>query len=169
MIIKKTPFSGLFFFKFKKKNDSRGFLKRTFCKKEIQQFDLKQQSFVFNKDKYTFRGIHYQVNKSAETKILTVINGKIFDVVIDLRKNSKTYLRYFKSTINNKTGSLLIPKGFAHGYLTLTKNVLLEYKMDNFYNSNDSRVIRYDDKKFNIKWPKKFKIISKKDLNYSNF
>ena len=92
---------------------------------------------------------------------MTVINGKIFDVVIDLRKNSKTYLRYFKSTINNKTGSLLIPKGFAHGYLTLTKNVLLEYKMDNFYNSNDSRGIRYD-KKFNIKWPKKFKIISKK-------
>lgn len=169
MIIKKTPFTGLFFFKFKIKNDSRGWLKRTFCKKQITEFNLKQQSFVFNKKKLTLRGMHYQVNNSKESKILTVINGKIFDVVIDLRKNSKTYLKHYKSILDNKCGSLFIPKGFAHGYLTLTNDVLLDYKMDNFYKNKDARGIRYNDKKFDIKWPKNIKIISHKDLNYTNY
>ncbi len=172
MLIKKTKFEDLYLVKKNKFKDNRGFFYRDFCKKELKNlnFEIKQTNISFNHKKFTLRGFHYQTKPNQEKKIITCLSGEIYNVSIDLRKKSKTYLKIFKIKLSEKNfQSILVPKGFANAYLTLKDNTKILYYMSEFYKPSKAKGIRYNDKFFSIKWPHKPKIISKKDLNIRDF
>lgn len=147
--------------------DNRGEFKRIFCKKILKKIfpnNIKQSNTSYNKKKYTLRGFHYQIGNSAENKIITCLNGKLYDIVVDLRTNSKTYLKWKHFEINSKTNDFIIlPKGCANAFLTLEDHSLTLYFTDKYYNSKKERGIRYDSPYFNFSWPKKPIVISNKD------
>ena len=148
--------------------DNRGFFTRIMCSKElkknIKKFKFVQSNHSFSKNKGTLRGLHYQVKSFAEAKLIHCIAGSIYDVIIDLRKKSSTYLKWESFLLTKKNKKLLyVPKGCAHGFLTLTNNTAVIYYVDNFYNPNYEKVIKNIDKKFKIKWPIAIKSVSKKD------
>jgi dTDP-4-dehydrorhamnose 3,5-epimerase len=169
-----TIFRGLYILKLNKINDSRGYFLRYFSKDIFKKINFKknivQINVSHNLKKGTFRGFHYQIKPFSETKILMVLSGSIYDLAIDLRRNSKTYLKIFSIKLSSEDNKILIiPKGFAHGYLTLKKNTKIIYLVDNYYNSVYERGIRINDNFFNIKLPYKINSISKKDCNWNSF
>ena len=143
--------------------DNRGFLKETFQNKVINKkfpFDI----MSFSK-KNVLRGLHLQTVNS-QAKLITVTYGKIFDVAVDLRKNSKTFGKYFSIVIShNDEFSFYIPEGFAHGFVCLSKTCTVNYKCSNYRHTKSERTISWDDKNINIKWPIKKPILSVKDKN----
>ena len=167
MKIRKTKFKGLLIVKQKNNSDSRGNLRETFNNKILKKkfiFDC----FSFSK-KNTLRGLHLQKKKS-QAKIITVVHGKILDVVVDLRKNSKTYGKYFAIKISqNSNFSLLIPEHFAHGFLCLSKNCGIYYKCTNYRDEKSETTIKWNDETLKINWPIKKPILSKKDRIGVNF
>ena len=144
-------------------NDNRGFLKETFQNKVINKkfpFDI----MSFSK-KNVLRGLHLQTVNS-QAKLITVTYGKIFDVAVDLRKNSKTFGKYVSIIIShNDSFSFYIPEGFAHGFVCLSKTCTVNYKCSNYRHAKSERTISWDDKNINIKWPIKKPILSVKDKN----
>ena len=144
-------------------NDNRGFLKETFQNKVINKkfpFDI----MSFSKQN-VLRGLHIQTVNS-QAKLITVTYGKIFDVAVDLRKNSKTFGKYFSIVIShNDEFSFYIPEGFAHGFVCLSKTCTVNYKCSNYRHAKSERTISWDDKNINIKWPIKNPILSIKDKN----
>ena len=113
--------------------------------------------------KNVIRGLHLQTQKS-QGKFLSVIKGKIFDIALDLRKNSKTYGKYFSCILSEKnSNSIYIPPGFAHGFQALDKENYIIYNCTKYRNSKSEITIKYDDKNLRIKWPLKRQIVSKKD------
>ena len=172
MNIIKTKFKDLLIIKKKKYKDNRGYFLRDFCEKELKKinFRIKQINISFNRKNLTLRGFHYQKKPYEEAKIITCLNGKIFNVCIDLRKKSKNYLKHYKIILSeNDNKSLLVPKGFANCYLTLKPNTKILYYMSQFYKPGSASSFKYNDKYFSIKWPKKPKVISKKDIDSKNF
>jgi len=152
--------------------DSRGTFSRIFCSKNLKKisFNVAQGNLSYNKKKHTLRGFHFQKGKNSEKKILTPVQGSIFNVVIDLRKNSKSFLKYEKIVLRSKKyQSLYVPDGCANAYLTLENNTIIHYYMGNFYDKKSYSGFRYNDDFFKIKWPFKPKVISKKDNEYQNF
>ena len=149
-------------------NDQRGYLSRLFCSNEMRNLGwggaILQINKTFTKKCGSIRGMHFQLPPATESKIIICLKGEIFDVVVDIRKESKTFLKYIsvmlKSDLNNM---LLIPKGFAHGFQTLNDNVELLYLHDHEYNPNLERGINPLDPLINVKWPLKNSIISEKD------
>ena len=143
--------------------DNRGFLKETFQNKVINKifsFDI----MSFSK-KNVLRGLHLQTVNS-QAKLITVTYGKIFDVAVDLRKNSKTFGKYVSIVIShNDEFSFYIPEGFAHGFVCLSKTCTVNYKCSNYRHTKSERTISWDDKNINIKWPIKKPILSVKDKN----
>jgi dTDP-4-dehydrorhamnose 3,5-epimerase len=116
------------------------------------------------------RGFHYQIGKYSEIKIIKCLKGKIYDIIVDLRKKSPTYKKFICVRLDDKNDkSILFPKGCANAFLTLESNTLVIYYTNNYYNKSSERGLRYNDSNFNFNWPKKPKIISKKDLSYKNF
>ena len=144
-------------------NDNRGFLKETFQNKVVNKkfpFDI----MSFSK-KNVLRGLHLQTVNS-QAKLITVTYGKIFDVAVDLRKNSKTFGKYVSIVIShNDEFSFYIPEGFAHGFVCLSKTCTVNYKCSNYRHAKSERTISWDDKNINIKWPIKKPILSVKDKN----
>ena len=144
-------------------NDNRGFLKETFQNKVINKkfpFDI----MSFSK-KNVLRGLHIQTVNS-QAKLITVTYGKIFDVAVDLRKNSKTFGKYVSIVIShNDSFSFYIPEGFAHGFVCLSKTCTVNYKCSNYRHAKSERTISWDDKDLDIKWPIKKPILSVKDKN----
>jgi dTDP-4-dehydrorhamnose 3,5-epimerase len=144
-------------------NDNRGFLKETFQNKVINKkfpFDI----MSFSK-KNVLRGLHLQTVNS-QAKLITVTYGKIFDVAVDLRKNSKTFGKYVSIVIShNDSFSFYIPEGFAHGFVCLSKTCTVNYKCSNYRHAKSERTISWDDKDLDIKWPIKKPILSVKDKN----
>ena len=115
--------------------------------------------------KNVIRGLHLQTQKS-QGKFVSVIKGRIFDIALDLRKNSKTYGKYFSCFLSEKnSNSIYIPPGFAHGFQALEKENYIIYSCTKYRHSQSEKVIQYNDKELNIKWPSKKKIVSKKDNN----
>jgi dTDP-4-dehydrorhamnose 3,5-epimerase len=169
----KTKISGVYIIKNNSFKDHRGAFSRLFCEKEIgkkTQFKLKQSNLSYNKYKYTLRGFHYQTGKFAEKKILKCVNGKIYDIVVDLRKNSLTYKKYISVILDSKNNkSLLLPKGCANAFLTMSDDTIVVYYTNNFYNKKFEKGLRFNDSAFKFKWPKIPKVISKKDMNYKEF
>ncbi len=170
MKVIKTKFKGLFIVIQKNNKDIRGNLRETFNKKVLNKKFIFEYCTTSKKD--VLRGFHFQT-KFQQSKYVNVLKGKILDVVIDLRKRSKTFGKSFKIILSSKNAkSLVIPRGFAHAYLSLEKENIIYYKLDNFYMPKYETGIRYDDNELNIKWKKKKKILSKKDkklLSFSTF
>ena len=161
MKIIKTKFSGLLIYQQVSHNDSRGYFK------ELLKENILKKKFPFLVMSYSkknvIRGLHLQTQKS-QGKFLSVIKGKIFDIALDLRKNSKTYGKYFSCILSEKNlNSIYIPPGFAHGFQALDKENYIIYNCTKYRNSKSEITIKYDDKNLRIKWPLKRQIISKKD------
>ena len=174
MIIQKTPIQNAFILKPKKFNDNRGYFEKQFCnnlyKKKNLNIIWKQINKSSNKKKYTFRGMHFQKKPFTEIKIVQCIKGKILDVVIDLRKNSKTFGKTFKIILSKENAiGLYIPAGFGHAYYSYNAENIIYYKLDNYYMPKFESGIIYNDKKIKIKWPKKKIGLSKKDRNLGSF
>tara|TARA_B110000027_G_C16122043_1_gene303694 strand:+ start:1141 stop:1665 length:525 start_codon:yes stop_codon:yes gene_type:complete len=163
-----TKLKGAFIIELEKHSDDRGFFARSFCKKEFSNFglnnDIVQINNSLSKHKGTLRGMHYQVFPKQEDKIIRCIKGAIYDVIIDLRKESETFLEWFGMELSEENKkSLYVPKGFAHGYITLVDNSELFYLTTEYYSADCERGIRWDDPKFNINWPIAVTEISEKD------
>ena len=168
----KTKINGLLKIVPIKKIDERGFFERKFCfnafKRRSLTTNFVQINHSYTQKKHTIRGMHFQTEKSAETKVVTCLKGAIWDCVVDLRKNSKTFLKYYSQILSEKNSySLYIPKGFAHGFQTITDDVHLIYLHSAAYNKKKECRVNPLDPLLKIKWPKKISIISKKDKNTS--
>lgn len=152
--------------------DNRGWFFETYSKRTFLEYGIDitfvQDNHSFSSEKGILRGLHFQTNPKAQTKLIRCSKGEILDVVVDIRKNSKTYKKWVavKLTEQNKK-QLLIPKGFAHGFLTLVKNCEVQYKVDEFYSPECDRSIRFDDPSLNIDWGVDLStlILSQKDIN----
>ena len=166
MIIK-TKFNGLVLVKNKKFNDSRGYFKELIIEKNIKvKFPFHVMSFS---KKNIIRGLHIQTKK-PQGKFVTVIKGKIFDVAVDLRKESKTYGKCFTKILSAKNSlSIYIPPGFAHGFCALDKENFVVYSCTQYRNARSETGIKYNDKDLNIKWPIKKPTLSLKDRKNSSF
>ena len=174
MIFNKTNFRGVFIIEIEREEDERGFFARIWDKKEFERHNINskiiQCSISFNKKKGTLRGMHYQVSPYEETKLVRCTRGKIFDVIIDLRRESSTFKQWFGIELSDENHKMIyVPKGFAHGFQTLKNNTEVFYQISEKYMSRYSRGIRWNDKAFKIKWPLKPTIISKKDYIYHSF
>ncbi len=150
--------------------DHRGMFARVFCKNDIKKIGHYKEIVNINhsvtKKKGSIRGIHFQYPPKAEIKIIKCIKGSIFDVAIDLRKNSKTFLKYHSEILSAKNMKMLyIPEGFAHGFQSLEKDVELIYFTTEFYSPENEGGVRYNDPKIGIKWPLEISDISEKDKN----
>ena len=167
MKIYKTKIKDLLVIKQKNNIDSRGSLRETYNKK------LLNKKFVFEycttSKKNILRGFHFQ-SKFQQAKYVNVLKGKILDVVIDLRKRSKTFGKTFKIILSKENAiSLFIPRGFAHAYYSFEEENIIYYKLDNFYKPKYEHGIIHNDKKIKIKWPKRKMIVSKKDKKLKSF
>jgi dTDP-4-dehydrorhamnose 3,5-epimerase len=158
----KTNIKDLKIIKTKIFKDNRGFLREVFKENLI-----KDKKFIFNlmsfSKKNVLRGLHIQT-KNSQAKIITVTHGKIFDVVVDLRKKSKTFKKFYSIIISDKSDfSFYVPEGFAHGFLCLSKECTINYSCSNYRNSNSELTLDWEDEQLGIKWPTKKPILSKKD------
>ncbi len=145
-----------------KYSDKRGFLKETFKKTLLKGKDFPFDIMSSSK-RNVLRGLHIQLKKS-QAKIITVTHGKIFDVAVDLRKNSKTFGKYVSIIMSKKDDfSFYIPEGFAHGFLCLSDTCTVNYKCSNYRDENSERTLSWNDKNLDIKWPTKKPILSDKD------
>ena len=167
MIISKTKFKGLTIIKGRKFEDNRGSFR------EILRENIIDKKFRFHitsfSKKNVIRGLHFQ-KKSPQGKYVSVLRGKIVDVCVDLRKNSKTFGKYFKIILSDKNcRSIFIPAGFAHGFGTLDKENVVIYSCTKYRHKNSEKGICWNDKSLKIKWGIKNPIISKKDKNNESF
>ncbi len=154
--------------------DERGFFARTWCKKEFEESGLNsrlvQCSVSFNTRKGTLRGMHFQVSPHAEAKLVRCIKGAIYDVVIDLRPESRTYREWIAVLLTaDKRNMVYIPEGCAHGFLTLADESEVFYQMSEFYSPDSARGVRWDDPAFQIIWPDAVEVISERDRTYPDF
>lgn len=167
MKIIKTKIPGPLIIKSNIFKDKRGYLRETFRNNLFYNKRFPFDVMSFSK-KNVLRGLHIQSNKS-QAKIITVTYGKIFDVVVDLRKKSKNFGKYFSIIISDKSDfSLYIPAGFAHGFMCLSKTCTVNYKCSNYRDAYSEKTLNWDDKTINIKWPHKKPILSDKDKNALN-
>jgi len=170
--IEKTPFDKLYIIHEEIHKDMRGSFSKLFSfdmYKEILDYEeIKQVNFSMNKNRGTFRGFHFQYPPFIETKIIKCVRGKVLDIVIDIRKNSKTFLNLFYIELSESDNKmLLIPKGFAHGFLTLEDNSELLYLHTQEYVPNSEGGLNLFDPKLKIELPIDIKIISDRDKNHN--
>ena len=164
----KINIGGIKIFKSKVYKDPRGFFKEVYKKKELQNKQLIFHCTSSSK-KNILRGLHLQT-KNPQAKFVTVIKGKIFDVVLDLRKNSKTFGKHFSVILSSKSySSIYIPEGFAHGFCSLDKENIIYYGCSNYREKKYEIGILWNDKDLKIKWPIKKPILSKKDSQNISF
>lgn len=172
MIFEKGRLEGVYLITPEQIRDNRGFFARSFCQNELKEigieFECRQCNYSYNEKKGTLRGMHYQREPYYEAKIVTCISGSVFDVIIDIRKESDTYLKWQGFYLSPKEyKSLYIPRGFAHGFVTLEDSVCLFYQMSEFYHKGYEAGIRYDDPAVSIEWPQMEPfIISNKDKTF---
>ena len=174
MIFTETKIKGVYIIEPELLTDERGFFARSFCKEEFQKHgldtDIVQCNISYNKKKGTLRGMHYQVPPFEEAKIVSCTKGSIYDVVVDLRRDSPTYRYWHAEKLSADSYRMLcIPKGCAHGFLTLEDNCIVYYQMGALYHSECARGIRWNDPAIGIEWPVPAGIISKQDQSYVDF
>jgi dTDP-4-dehydrorhamnose 3,5-epimerase len=167
-----TPLSGAKIIQRKSIEDSRGFLSRFFCADEFQRAGLKssitQINHTLTHQKGAVRGLHFQYSPHAETKVVSCLNGEVFDVAVDLRKNSPTFLQWHGEVLSRKNQrSFFIPEGFAHGFQTLTEDCELIYLHTASYVKDAEGALNVLDTKINISWPLPISDLSERDRNHS--
>ena len=166
-----TELEGAFILEPELREDARGFFARSFCVKEFAAHGLSlnvlQCNIAFTHRKGTIRGLHYQVSPAAETKLMRCTRGGVYDVIVDLRPESPTYLGHIgvELTAENRR-ALLVPALFAHGYQTLTDDSEMTYLVNELYNPSCERGVRYDDPALAIRWPVPLTVISDKDAHW---
>ena len=148
--------------------DHRGYFSETWSEPKYTQLDFHpvQDNESFTAKKGTLRGLHFQQDPMAQAKIVRVVQGSVIDVAVDIRKGSPTYLQWVSIELSaeNKR-QFFIPRGFAHGFLTLTDDVIFCYKVDNLYSKECDRSVRFDDPDIGVQWNISDPILSDKDLN----
>ena len=174
MIFTAAPLNGAYLIDLEKKGDDRGFFARAFCENEFGQHHLVGHFCQINNSlsgpKGTLRGMHYQLAPRAETKVVRCIRGALYDLILDLRAGSPTFGLSFGAELTAENRRMMyVPKGFAHGFLTLDDDTETIYLADEFYSPECERVIRYDDPKFNLQWPATPTVISAKDKSQPDF
>jgi dTDP-4-dehydrorhamnose 3,5-epimerase len=175
MLVEETEFEGLYVIHLDKKGDERGWFMRTFDQdfffNNLKGFNcgLKQINHSFNSEKYTWRGFHFQNSPFQEIKVIRCVQGKVLDCALDLREDSKTYLKVFQVELSQDNCKMLfIPKGFAHGFLTLESHSALIYLHDEFYMPEYESGVRFNDPRIDFSLSIKPKIISERDKNHKN-
>lgn len=166
-----TPLAGLYVIEIEPLNDDRGYFARSFCAHEFQARGLEptvaQCNISFNRKAGTLRGLHFQALPHEEAKLVRCSRGAIYDVAVDIRQDSRTYLKWFAAELTSENRSMMfIPRGFAHGFQTLVDESEVFYLMSEFYHAESARGLRWDDPTLGISWPVANRIISNKDRTY---
>jgi dTDP-4-dehydrorhamnose 3,5-epimerase len=174
MTFLKTSISGVFEIRINRIPDERGFFARTWCRSEFEEHGLEsvllQCNISYNARKGTLRGMHYQAEPFAESKLVRCTQGAIYDVVLDLRPQSPSFGQWVAVTLTAENRNMVyVPKGCAHGFLTLQDQTEVFYQMSEVYNAESARGVRWDDSAFNIAWPEKVEVISERDRYYPDF
>lgn len=148
--------------------DNRGWFMESWSQKKMEEaglfYNFVQDNHSFSALKGTLRGLHFQKGSSSQAKLVRCVRGAVLDVAVDLRKNSKTYKKWVGCVLSEENKKqFLIPRGFAHGFLTLTDNVEFVYKADNYYDPQADRNIIWNDEEINIDWGVENPILSEKD------
>ena len=173
MIFVETPIPGAYVIEIEKHRDERGFFARSWCAREFADKGLDHQlvqcNVSFNTLKGTLRGLHYQLPPHAEVKLVRCTKGSLFDVIVDLRKDSPTFLKWFAIELTAANHRMLyIPKLFAHGFQTLDDDTEIFYQMTEFYEPAASKGLRWNDPRLGINWPDADRAMSQKDQAYPN-
>ena len=174
MLFIETPLAGAYVIELEKKGDNRGFFARVFCEREFAEQGLVTQFVQVNNslspEKGTLRGMHYQLAPKAETKVVRCIRGAFWDCILDLRPDSPTFGQWYGAELSAENRRMMYaPKGFAHGFITLTEDAEAFYFVDEFYAPDMERAVRWDDPKFGIEWPAAPSVLSDKDRNHPDF
>jgi dTDP-4-dehydrorhamnose 3,5-epimerase len=170
MMFKETKLKGNYLIDLEIKKDERGFFARYFCEKEFLKQGLNtkwvQANNSVSKEVGTLRGLHYQREPNAEVKLVRCLKGAIWDVVVDLRDRSETFGKWFGAKLSDENRTMMyVPKGFAHGFVSLEPNSEILYMVSNFYSSDSEGTLIWSDKKVGINWSINPKVISSKDLS----
>lgn len=169
-----TPIKGVYLIDLEKRSDERGFFARMYCREEFAHQGLDTQFLQANNSasvhKGTLRGMHYQLPPKAETKLVRCIRGSIYDVVLDLRPNSLTFGKSYGATLSADNRLMMyVPKGCAHGFLTLENDAEVFYLVSETYSKEQERGIRWNDPRFQIKWPFAPSVVSDRDQAHPDF
>lgn len=164
----KTPLESSYLINLDPIADERGFFSRLFCENEFSKHNLNthwvQINNSFSIEKSTLRGLHFQYPPNAEVKLVRCIKGSIFDVIVDIRKSSNTFGKWFGAILDETNRTMMyIPKGFAHGFISLEPNSEILYFVSEFYSKENEETILWNDPNIDIKWPIKPIILSDKD------
>lgn len=174
MIFTPTVLAGAFLVDLERREDARGYFARVYCEREFEARGLPrlsaQASVSMTRQAGTLRGMHYQARPNEEDKLVRCLRGAIWDVIVDIRAGSPTYCRWVGVELSESNQRmLLVPKGFAHGFLTISHDVAVSYMMSEFYEPTAERGARYDDPAFGIEWPAPVREISGKDRGWPSF
>lgn len=170
MIFNPLELEGAYLIDVEKKEDERGFFARYYCEEEFRLKGLNTKWVQINnslsKEKGTLRGLHFQRPPHSEVKMIRCIKGAIWDVIVDIRKGSPTYGKWFGHELTEVNRSMMyVPMGFAHGFISLCDDSEILYLVSSNYNANSEGTLKWDDKLHGIEWPLAPKIISEKDRN----
>ena len=173
MIFSETRLAGAYTVDIDRRKDDRGHFARTFCADEFSAHGLRpmvaQASVSFNTKRGTLRGLHFQYPPAAETKYVRCTRGAVFDVIVDLRPHSPTYLEHLAVVLSAENGrGLYVPKCFAHGFITLEDNTELIYLISGSHTPNAEGGLRYDDPMLRVDWPLPVSVISPRDTAWSS-
>jgi dTDP-4-dehydrorhamnose 3,5-epimerase len=167
-----TPLRGAFLIDLERREDERGYFARLWCEQELQRHGLVsrfvQCNTSFSRKCGTIRGLHYQVAPHAEVKLMSCVQGAVYDVIVDLRPDSRTFRRWFGVELTAESGRMLyVPEGFAHGFQTLCDDSRVSYPVSAAYCPAAERGVRWDDPAFGIAWPEtRQRHISPKDRSW---
>lgn len=168
------PLAGAYLIDLEKKGDERGFFARVFCREEFAQAGLESQFVQVNNSasaaQGTLRGLHYQLPPFCETKLVRCIKGSLWDVIVDLRPSSPTFLQHFGAVLSEENRQMMyVPHGFAHGFLTLEPNAEVIYFVSQFYSKEWERGLRWNDPALRIEWPDQPTVLSERDASHTDF
>lgn len=168
------PLEGAYLIDLEKRGDERGFFARLFCEEEFAQHGLENHFVNVNNshsaEKGTLRGLHYQLHPYEETKLVRCIRGSFWDVIVDLRPDSPTFKHSYGALLSEDNRQMMyVPKGFAHGFLTLEPDSEVIYLVSEFYAKEQERGLRWNDPEFSIAWPEKPTVVSERDANHPDF
>jgi dTDP-4-dehydrorhamnose 3,5-epimerase len=175
MIFTETELPGAFVLDIEPRDDERGFFARTWCRRELEEHGLSteivQCNVAYNHVGGTLRGLHYQAAPHAEVKVVHCLRGAIYDVIVDVRPDSPSYLRWFGVELTAENRRMLyVPEGFAHGYQTLADDTETYYLVSAFHEPTAERGLRWDDPAFGVEWPPaERRIISAKDRAWPDY
>jgi dTDP-4-dehydrorhamnose 3,5-epimerase len=174
MIFTETKLNGAYVIELDKKEDPRGFFARAWCAREFEEQGLSprlvQANISYNIRRGTLRGMHYQMAPYGEAKVIRCIRGALYDVIIDLRRDSSTYMQWVGVELTAENRKMFyVPENFAHGFQTLTDDTEAFYLVSEFYAPGAERGIRWNDPTFGIEWPLEVAVISDKDANWTDF